>query len=191
MDIVISILLCFACFILFDLNDVVWKKKAGRFLFYAGSVGIVAVTVAAVVKECGNMEKILLRTVIFSVIALIGLWMLVYTLFFAFPAEDAYGKNTIEKKQREAYTEGVYALSRHPGVFFMTLLYVGLYGVFLTEPMLLLLLVTTGCNVAYVIFQDIWTFPRLFLNYGEYKKSTPFLIPSGKSIRRCIKTMKK
>ena len=191
MYIIWSIFLCFACFIFFDLNDVLWKKKTGRLLFYVGCIGIVAVTGVAVIKECGNMEKLLLRTIVCSIISVIGLFALVYTLFFAFPAEDAYGKNTIEKKHREAYTEGVYALSRHPGVLFMVLIYIGLYGAFLSEPMLVLLLATTVCNVAYVVFQDIWTFPRLFSNYEEYKKCTPFLIPSGKSIGRCIKTRKK
>jgi len=126
MNMVWNVLLCFACFILFDLNDVLWKKKAGRSLFYLGCIGLAAVTGAAVIKECGNTEKLLFRTVVFSIISVIGLFALVYTLFFAFPAKDAYGKNTIEKKHREAYTKGVYALSRHPGVLFMALVFAGL-----------------------------------------------------------------
>ena len=40
-------------------------------------------------------------------------------------------------------------------------------------------------NILYVLFQDLYIFPRTFSNYAEYKKSTPFLIPSRGSILRC------
>ena len=43
----------------------------------------------------------------------------------------------------------------------------------------------------YIIFQDLWTFPRTFFNYKEYQQSTPFLIPNRKSIRVCLRTIRK
>ena len=46
-------------------------------------------------------------------------------------------------------------------------------------------------NYLYIIFQDLWTFPRTFFNYREYQQSTPFLIPNGKSIRVCMKSIRK
>ena len=46
-------------------------------------------------------------------------------------------------------------------------------------------------NYLYIIFQDLWTFPRTFFNYKEYQQSTPFLIPNRKSIRVCLRTIRK
>ena len=31
-------------------------------------------------------------------------------------------------------------------------------------------------NVGYIVLQDLYIFPRTFGNYGEYRKTTPFLI---------------
>ena len=46
-------------------------------------------------------------------------------------------------------------------------------------------------NYLYIIFQDLWTFPRTFFNYKEYQQSTPFLIPNRKSILVCLRTIRK
>ena len=58
-----------------------------------------------------------------------------------------------------------------------------------TEGMYFLLMIFW--NYLYIIFQDLWTFPRTFFNYKEYQQSTPFLIPNRKSIRVCLRTIRK
>ena len=46
----------------------------------------------------------------------------------------------------------------------------------------------TRVKILYVLFQDLYSFPRTFSNYGKYKESTPFLIPSRKSLMHCRNT---
>ena len=107
------------------------------------------------------------------------------TLFFALKFDDAY-KNT-ENKQPCVKT-GVYALCRHPGVHMMILMYLCLYLAFQNETMLFMLIGFNLLNIGYVILQDIIIFPKQFVDYDEYKKIVPFLVPTIKSIRSCIRT---
>lgn len=110
------------------------------------------------------------------------LCLLVYTLFFALPFEETYVE---ESRYREAYTEGMYALCRHPGVLWFAGVYLCIAMLWKSEEGILFSAVMVLLNLFYVIFQDVYSFPRTFSNYQEYKKSTPFLIPNGKSIQRC------
>ncbi|MEG0765061.1 MAG: hypothetical protein RR403_03360, partial [Pseudoflavonifractor sp.] len=43
-------------------------------------------------------------------------------------------------------------------------------------------------NLIYIVIQDRWSFLVCFEDYGDYKKSVPFLIPTGKSLRRCVQS---
>ena len=109
----------------------------------------------------------------------------IYTLFCALKFDDAY-KNT-ENKQPCVKT-GVYALCRHPGVHMMILMYLCLYLAFQNETMLFMLIGFNLLNIGYVILQDIIIFPKQFVDYDENKKIVPFLVPTIKSIRSCIRT---
>lgn len=190
MGMTVGIVLSFALLFLFDINDICWKKKMGRYLFALGMLGILVISIGACSKAIGELG---VRRISFWIpvgVALLFLLLLIYTLFFAIPADEAYTEATVKQTGRTACTTGMYALSRHPGVLWMALAYVGLFLALPTMQMLELLVSTTVCNFVYVVFQDLWTFPQLFLNYKTYKTETPFLIPSGKSIRRCIHTWK-
>ena len=114
--------------------------------------------------------------------------MLIYTLFFALPFEETYCE---ENKLRAAYTEGVYGLCRHPGVLWFAGAFLCMWGMLggLRQGIYFGLMIFW--NYLYIIFQDLWTFPRTFFNYREYQQSTPFLIPNGKSIRVCMKSIRK
>lgn len=191
MYISIGIIVCFSLFLLFDVNDVYWKKRAGRHLFTVGMVGVIFISTIV----CGDAVLTLgvenLRFWLLLVAAGVCLILLIYSLYFAIPSDEAYGKNTITMEGRIACTEGMYALSRHPSVLWMACIYAFLYLALPTERMLLLFLATTICNVLYVMIQDIWTFPNLFQNYEDYKKETPFLLPNPRSLKRCITTWKR
>lgn len=186
----VGVLCCFLVLVLFDINDVLWKKKIGRVLFFAGMGGILIISIRTVVRAVLAMELQLVRFCIFTGMAVVFLILLIYTLFFAIPAEEAYSETTVKQAERKACTSGMYALSRHPGVIWMTLLYASVLGALPTKETALLFLSTTICNIGYVVMQDLWTFPQLFCNYMQYKKMTPFLLPTGKSIKKCIRTWK-
>ena len=84
----------------------------------------------------------------------------------------------------ELVTDGTYALCRHPGVLWFTL--ACLTGSFATRSRRLLLatpllVLDDGVDVA---FQDRYTLPRVFgEQYARYAESTPFLLPSARSLR--------
>ena len=84
----------------------------------------------------------------------------------------------------------MYALCRHPGVLWFAVAYLCL-GLLLGAPKAAVFaLVMTGLNIAYVLFQDCWTFPKSFVNYEEYRRTTPFLLPTPGSAVRCVRTWK-
>ncbi len=112
--------------------------------------------------------------------------LLVYTLFFAVPFQEAY----VEGSKQKICKTGVYALCRHPGVLFLAGFYLFL-SLGLGKPFMLLAgTVYTGMNLLYILLQDRYTFPRLFEGYDDYRKETPYLIPDADSIRKCISDLK-
>ncbi len=114
------------------------------------------------------------------------LLLLIYTLFFALPFEATY----VEKSgPRMAYTEGVYALCRHPGVLWFIGLYFCLAMLLATNTAALFCLWVSLWDLAYIFLQDLWIFPQTFVNYREYQAGTPFLLPTPKSIGRCARTL--
>lgn len=70
----------------------------------------------------------------------------------------------------------------------MILMYLCLYLAFQNETMLFMLIGFNLLNIGYVILQDIIIFPKQFVDYDKYKKIVPFLVPTIKSIRSCIRT---
>ena len=122
-----------------------------------------------------------------TVLAVVFLALMVYTLFFALPFSATYLE---ENAPRKAYTGGMYALCRHPGVLWFAGAYLCLGLLLGTPKAAVFALVMTGLNIAYVLFQDRWTFPQSFVNYEEYRRTTPFLLPTPGSAVRCVRTWK-
>ena len=42
-------------------------------------------------------------------------------------------------------------------------------------------------HLGYVVLQDLWTFPRTFCDYGEYRRRVPFLLPTPGSLKNCLR----
>lgn len=174
----------FLCYFFYDVNSI--RKVAGWMgtLFMAGTLLIAAATGILFWKS---------RSVIFRAPAdllwtaggVFFLCLLVYTLFFALPFETTYVE---ESRYREAYTEGMYALCRHPGVLWFAGFYLCTAGLWKSREGILFSVIMVLLNLLYIWFQDVYSFPRTFSNYQEYKKSTPFLIPDSESIGRCRST---
>lgn len=176
----------FLLFVLYDINSVLWRRKSLHCGFFAGNVLIIGATIM-LIKRVWNEAFVSMGSVLWGLLALFFLGLLIYTLFFALPFGDTY--QTMDGRP-QVCSAGVYALCRHPGVlwFFFFYLFLGL-------SLHSLQLVGTGmvlslCNLWYVLLQDIWTFPRSLGGYEEYKKSTPFLIPTKGSIMACLTTLR-
>lgn len=171
----------FLCYFLYDVNSVGriagWMNR----LFMIGTILIGAATSVLFWKR----RSVLFQTpmdLLWMVGGVFFLYLLIYTLFFALPFDETYVK---ESRYRKAYTEGVYALCRHPGVLWFAGMY--LFAALLWKSLegLIFFVVMVILNIFYVIFQDYYSFPKTFSNYREYQRSTPFLIPNRKSIQQC------
>ena len=126
-------------------------------------------------------------SVIFSLFfAAAFLVLLIYTLFFALPFEETY----VAQEAHKTYDKKMYALCRHPGVLWFAGFYICLWLAFGTKPLLVMAIWFSLLNFCYVILQDLYTFPKVFSDYGDYQKRVPFLIPNGKSMKRCMDTFK-
>lgn len=177
----------FICYYIYDFNTI-WKPQSlARYLFALGSI----LVVLSLVLEISNQINDAIIKGWFFLFVFLGLLfcgLLIYTLFFCFDADEAYLQ---VNHLRQAYTKGMYALCRHPGVIWFILGFFCLYGMFPTKQTLIYVLLMSSYNILYVILQDLFIFPRTFINYGEYKKQAPFLFPNKKSIRECLKTFHK
>lgn len=171
----------FLCYFLYDINSVGriagWMNR----LFMIGTILIVAATSVLFWKR----RSVLFQTpmdLLWMAGGVFFLYLLIYTLFFALPFDETYVK---ESRYRKAYTEGVYALCRHPGVLWFAGMY--LFAALLWKSLegLIFFVVMVILNIFYIIFQDCYSFPKTFSNYREYQRSTPFLIPNRKSIQQC------
>lgn len=175
--------MAFFLFIVYDINSIVLKNKVLKMLFLIGVLLLAFSTLGLIILVFHIDVLYHFNFYLFSLLSVLMLALLAYSLFFALPFKDTYIKESTNVCQY-----GIYALCRHPGVLFLAAFYFFL-GLALDSKMLLTAgLIFSLCNLAYVIFQDRWTFVRLFDDYQTYQRTTPFLIPNLQSIRLCFKT---
>ncbi len=172
----------FALFFLGDYNDLRLRKRALALCFPAGCALLTVSAAALALRHPSPLPWAAARAAAWALTA-VFLALEVYTLFFAIPAGASYAA---PGKKRPVCRAGVYALCRHPGVlwfgaaFFFLWLAAGL-------P-LGAALVWTALDVLLVIYEDAAVFPALMDGYDDYRASTPFLIPTCASLRRCFST---
>lgn len=178
--------MAFLLFMIYDINSAILNKKLLHKFFFLGCFLLITATSGIIITSLDQIKLDLVKMSIFGIFALISFFLLIYTLFFALPFQDTYVKTNNSPK---TYQEGVYALCRHPGLLWFIGFYLFLW-LTLRIPLLLMAgAIFSCCNLLYVIFQDRWTFTRIFEDYHEYKKTTPFIIPNFKSIKRCLQTL--
>ncbi|XMB65965.1 hypothetical protein RI065_06575 [Mycoplasmatota bacterium zrk1] len=177
----------FVLLFIYEVNQILWHKSFLKVFFTSGLLCIVTATVITVLDGWSGINAISSSFWVGVFCLTIFLVLLIYTLFFSVPFKVSY----IEQFQRRrVYTQRIYALSRHPGVLWFIGVYGSLVLIFPTQSMVLLALVQITLNLVYVIIQDVWSFPKLFVDYGQYKNKTPFLFPSIKSILITIQSFK-
>lgn len=170
--------LAFLLLFLGDWNDWKGKRPALRLCFPIGCTLLGAVTALQAARGTTTCPPA--ARAAFFALACLFLLLLVYTLFFALPVREAYVDQPL---RRPACTSGVYALCRHPGVLW----FVGLY-LCLVPAMGLPLgaaVFYSGCNLTLVVFEDLCVFPTRLADYEDYRRTTPFLLPTPRSIRTC------
>ena len=169
----------FLLFLLGDVNDAFWQR---RWLKPSFSLGFILLAASTGWSIWANFpEAFGLLNILFLAAAVFFAFLMIWALFFSFPSAPAYVETSTE---REAFTGGMYALCRHPGVVWFCFLYCCLIpgAGFPAVPALLYCVM----NVLLALMEDVWIFPRVFTNYREYKQRTPFLIPTPGSFRMWI-----
>lgn len=158
----------FILFIIYDMNSIKWRSKVLNQLFYLGCLLIIVNTFGALYSIRAAIEMNLISQVLWIPTIVFFFILLIYTLFFALPFESTYVEN---HNVRQTYTNGIYALCRHPGVLWFIGLYFSLFFLTGSTIMLYMAIVLSTLNFGYIIFQDLWTFPRMFSDYNEYKEN--------------------
>lgn len=176
----------FLLFIIYDINSIILKNKLLNCCFLVGFLFLILATIGIIITSWDLITINFVNIVIFGTIAEIFFFLLIYTLFFALPFKNTYIETENPPKVCQS---GVYALCRHPGVLWFVGFYIFL-GLAVTIPLLLIAAAIFSIfNILYVLFQDNWTFINCFEDYDIYKIETPFLLPSKKSIKRCLETL--
>ena len=178
--------LAFCLFIVYEYNNTYWHRTSMRPLFSIACILLVLATVKlAFFTPPAFALPLWARTVCGIGGAVSGL-LLIYSLFFALPFQETY---IGQPNENELYDRGVYALCRHPGVLWFILFYFFLWLFSGVSGMLAAWLLFSLFNLAYIWLQDYKLFPLQFPGYGDYRKTTPFLIPTASSVRRCAATL--
>ena len=161
-------------------------RKITKSFFMAGSVMLVAATVMLLWRTGILQMDFGMKQIFFLMFAILFLGLLIYTLFFALPFEETY----VVQDAHKTYDKKMYALCRHPGVLWFAGFYFCLWLAIGTKPLLVMAIWFSFLNFCYIILQDCYTFPKIFSDYRDYQKRVPFLIPNGKSLKRCLDTFK-
>lgn len=177
----------FVLFIIYDINSVTVNYKIFHGCFFLGCFLLVAATGGLISTTITDSMWYSARTLVFAPIAIIFLLLLIYTLFFAIPFEDTYIKSN---SKPQTCTTGFYALSRHPGVLWFMGFYLSLWLALSGTLLLAAGILFSLLNLLYIVLQDRWIFMESFPDYGEYKETTPFLIPNPQSFDRCVRTFR-
>lgn len=179
--------LSYIIFILYDINQI--KNNIGfiKSFFAIGLFLLVLATIILIITPYeSDYEVSRLTMAVFMVFSIINFILLIYTLFFAIPFKKAY----VEGNKQNLCTEGIYSLSRHPGVLFLFLFYIFL-GIALGKPFVIFVgIIFSFFNLIYVFLQDRYFFPVSFSEYDKYREKTGFVLPTIKSIKECIRYYK-
>lgn len=172
----------FLLYIIYDINSFTINSKILNKLFIIGTLIFVTENLF-LVNQIINDVEFNFTTIYLLTCALIFFVLLIYTLFFSLPFKDTY---LDQNQANKVIRTGMYGLSRHIGVLWFILMYACLAGAFTNLTFTVFAIVACLMNLIYIVFQDNYTFIRLFDDYEDYKTEVSFLIPSPKAIIRVI-----
>lgn len=145
------------------------------------AAGCLLVVIAALVLATTQMTAFPgdALSLISALIALVAFALMIKALFFSLPA----GTYSDPQQGRHAYQNGMYALCRHPGVLWYCLFFLFVALALRTSAAFACCAILCAGNIAYMFFQDKWSFPRTFCDYADYQQRVPFFLPTAASFR--------
>ena len=175
--------LSFLLMIFYDVNQIKFHLSIGKWAFALGSLLLSIVSIYLIFYHREGLFHAGIWQWIFLGISFLFLVLLVYTLFFALPFDSTY----VKQSDQMVYDQGVYALSRHPGILWFFLFYLFLTLALSSMEVGAACVVFSSLNLAYAYIQDVYIFPKQLSGYESYQKRVPFIIPTSQSIKACFK----
>ena len=118
----------------------------------------------------------------------ISLPLLIHSLFVGLPFRKTYLTTGIGDR---LITTGVYALTRHPGVIWFTILMLALIPVSGSRLLLIAAPVFIALDILLVTIQDRFIFSKMFDGYASYQRRTPMLFPNRRSLNIFLRSLRK
>jgi protein-S-isoprenylcysteine O-methyltransferase Ste14 len=84
-----------------------------------------------------------------------------------------------------------YALIRHPGFYFLALLLASIILISRSKLLLIASLLWEPLDLTLIFLDDTYTYRRMFPDYDQYRRETPMLFPSRKSLRHFLDSIGK
>ncbi|MFH0847429.1 MAG: hypothetical protein V1894_05200 [Chloroflexota bacterium] len=170
-------------FLLVHLIDVVslFFKRASRLKLYVWVLasGLLIYAVTGTSLHPGKFSLPAWTSWLGWALFLPALLLFLYSLFVNLPFRKTY----LDTKSEQLIKVSLYALVRHPGVYFSFLTLISLILVSHSRLLLTATLLWEGLDLLLIFVDDYYTFSRMFPGYDDYRRETPLLIPSRKSLR--------
>ena len=144
----------------------------------------------ALTMVCLQSDKLLLpiwATWLGWVLLSISLFLLIYSLFINLPFRSTYITTGVGDKLIKT---GMYALVRHPGVYWFTLLLLSLVLVSKSSLLLIASPIWILLDILLVFIQDKFLFGKMFKRYNDYRRETPMLLPNRRSVNAFISSLR-
>ncbi|MDD3109530.1 MAG: hypothetical protein PHH32_02645 [Eubacteriales bacterium] len=183
MTAIAGVIVSFLVMLLSDLLKVTGPRRWGNAVFLIAIALLIASLSFAVSSGHWLTVAFPLR-VFFFLLAALAACLEAIALLLALPAGETYlgaGENALVDR-------GMYALCRHPGALWLPALLISLALALGSQGLLLAGVLASALNTLYVFYQDLWVFPKTIPGYAEYKKTTPFLIPTRASLKKALGT---
>jgi len=165
------------------------RKRPGAGVFFAA--GSLLLTAATLWLLAESPRPAWPWAVLGGAVALPGLGLLLYTLFFALPRGGSKPVPAAAADKLPLVDNGVFALCRHPGVLWLGMWYLGVWIACRTLATGAAFFLFTGLDTLYVFWQDRCVFPQSIDDYAAYQARVPFLVPNRRSWHACFSTFSK
>ena len=181
----VGLVAAFLLMLLSDYLKVAEQRRWGNACFLLGLMLFTASLAWGMALGSWFSVALPLRVLFFLLAALAALLEAV-SLFGALPARETY----LGQGETPLADRGMYALCRHPGALWLPALLLFLSLGLGSLGLLLSGALAAGLNVFYVWMQDRWVFPQTIPGYQNYRKHTPFLIPTRASVKKALATFR-
>ncbi len=176
-------------FLIINLFDIVSLKGlpvAKPFTWILGS-GLLVYALVMAWLQSDKLSLPLWPTWLGWIVLTLSLFPLIYSLFINLPFRKTYVASGVGDK---LITTGLYALVRHPGVHWLSIILLSLILVSRSSLLLIAAPIFIFMDIVLVIVQDKFILDKMFADYDDYRQVTPMLVPTRHSINTFVNSLK-